>query len=53
MNIVGGQPQIQDQDNLVCEIAWKPLEELKALALNYPEDRDYLVSHFTTVMTTK
>jgi 8-oxo-dGTP diphosphatase len=46
MKITGGKAQIQDPDNLVLDIAWKSAEEVQHLALNYPEDRVYLVEQF-------
>lgn len=44
MEAIGGQAQLQDPDNLVREIGWKPLQEVKSLPLVYPEDREYLAS---------
>jgi len=40
---VGGKRNIQDPDNLIYDIAWKTLEELKTLELTFPEDRDFLM----------
>lgn len=45
VKIIGGQPQIQDPDNLICDIDWKSEAELKNLDLNYPEDREFLIDH--------
>lgn len=48
MVIIGGQLQLQDPDQQVMEIAWKSLEELDALPLTYPEDRDFLAGFLQT-----
>lgn len=44
---VGGRRNIQDPDNLIYDIAWKSLEELKTLDLTFPEDRDFLMEYIT------
>src|SRR5690554_6169413 len=33
VNIIGGERKIQDPDNLIYDIAWKTVEELKSLEL--------------------
>jgi 8-oxo-dGTP diphosphatase len=38
VEIVGGEITIQDLDEFIHEIAWKTIEEIKALPLAYPED---------------
>ncbi|CDO02885.1 RNA pyrophosphohydrolase [Oceanobacillus picturae] len=43
VKIIGGAPTICDPDHLIHEIAWKSREELKALKLSYPEDREFLL----------
>lgn len=44
---VGGKRNIQDPDNLIYDIAWKNVEELKTLELSFPEDRDFLIDYIT------
>ncbi len=43
VKIVGGERKIQDPDNLIYDIAWKNIDELKELSLSFPEDRDFLI----------
>ncbi|UCZ53438.1 NUDIX hydrolase [Bacillus shivajii] len=43
VNVIGGEEQIQDPDQLIYEIAWKNAEELKELELSFPEDRNLLI----------
>jgi len=38
VKIVSGEITIQDPDEFIHEIAWKTIEEIKALPLAYPED---------------
>lgn len=45
VKVTGGQAQIQDPDNLIREIEWQSEEQLKILELNYPEDKEELISH--------
>ena len=45
VKVTGGQAQIQDPDNLIRDIEWKSEEQLRTLELNYPEDREELISH--------
>jgi ADP-ribose pyrophosphatase YjhB (NUDIX family) len=45
VSIVGGERNIRDPDDLIYDIAWKGLEELKTLKLTYPEDRDFLIQY--------
>lgn len=47
VKIIGGEAKIQDPDQLIFDIAWKPAEELRTLELSYPEDRDELVLFLT------
>ncbi|WP_341201010.1 NUDIX hydrolase [Planomicrobium okeanokoites] len=44
VNIIGGEAKIQDPDESILDIAWKPAEELRMLPFSYPEDRDELLS---------
>jgi ADP-ribose pyrophosphatase YjhB (NUDIX family) len=44
---VGGKRNFQDPDNLIYDIAWKTLEEIKILELTYPEDKDFLIDYIT------
>ncbi len=38
VEIIGGQPTIQDPDELIHEIRWVSLEELPQMSLSFPED---------------
>ncbi|CEG26250.1 MutT/nudix family protein [Bacillus sp. B-jedd] len=38
---------IQDPDNLIYEIAWKSVDEIRNLELSFPEDRDFLIEAIT------
>ncbi|PEM47345.1 NUDIX hydrolase [Bacillus wiedmannii] len=35
---IGGSMKIQDPDELIHEIAWKRIDEMKELTLSFPED---------------
>ncbi|TCW48287.1 ADP-ribose pyrophosphatase YjhB (NUDIX family) [Bacillus thuringiensis] len=39
---IGGSMKIQDPDELIHEIAWKGIDELKELTLSFPEDYEIL-----------
>lgn len=41
--VIGGEPQIQDPDGLIHEIAWKKINEMKEDDFGFPEDREYLL----------
>ena len=41
--IIGGEPQIQDPDGLIHEIAWKKVSEMKEEDFGFPEDREFLL----------
>ncbi|WP_409369017.1 NUDIX hydrolase [Lysinibacillus sp. 38-6] len=45
VKIIGGERVIQDPDNLIYNIAWKTLEDLKILDLSFPEDRALLMHY--------
>lgn len=45
VKIIGGERVIQDPDNLIYDIAWKTLEDLKTLDLSFPEDRALLMHY--------
>ncbi|ALC89968.1 DNA mismatch repair protein MutT [Bacillus sp. FJAT-18017] len=49
VKVVGGERKIHDPDNLIYDIAWKTIDEIKALDLTYPEDKDFLISYITEV----
>lgn len=53
VKIVGGKRNFQDPDNLIYDIAWKTLHEIKTLELTFPEDRDFLVNYITEVFRSK
>lgn len=42
VKIIGGYATIQDPDNLIYEVGWKSIEELNALELSYPQDREMI-----------
>lgn len=39
---IGGSMKIQDPDELIHEIAWKRIDEMKELTLSFPEDYEIL-----------
>lgn len=43
VKIVGGNMNIQDPDKLIHAIEWKNKEQLEALKLSFPEDRQFLI----------
>ncbi|MBN6205163.1 NUDIX hydrolase [Ralstonia pickettii] len=45
VEIIGGEEKIQDPDNLIYDIAWKSIDELKTILLTFPEDRDFLIEY--------
>ncbi|MGM7721615.1 NUDIX hydrolase [Metabacillus sp. Hm71] len=53
VKIVGGKRNFQDPDQLIYDIAWKTLDEIKTLELTFPEDRDFLISYITEVFHSK
>ncbi|TAA72374.1 NUDIX hydrolase [Planococcus salinarum] len=44
IEITGGKAKIQDPDEFILDIAWKPAGELRVLPLSYPEDREELLA---------
>ncbi|MEK3856209.1 NUDIX hydrolase [Cytobacillus sp. FSL H8-0458] len=44
VEIIGGKATIQDPEHLIYDIAWKSIEELKALELSFPEDLAFLIT---------
>ncbi|URM32574.1 NUDIX hydrolase [Cytobacillus firmus] len=44
VEIIGGEATIQDPDQLIYDIAWKSIEEIKTLKLSFPEDRAFLIT---------
>jgi ADP-ribose pyrophosphatase YjhB (NUDIX family) len=44
---VDGKRIFQDPDNLIYDIAWKNVDEIKTLELSFPEDRDFLMDYIT------
>ena|SRR5690625_4209794 len=45
VEVVGGQPVIQDPDDLIYEIKWQSAKTIKQLKLSYPEDRQFLLEY--------
>ena len=43
VKIVDGDRHIQDPDQLIYDIDWKTLNEIRTLNLSFPEDRDFLI----------
>lgn len=39
---IGGSMKIQNPDELIHEIAWKGIDEMKELTLSFPEDYEIL-----------
>ena len=39
---IGGNMKIQDPDELIHEIDWKGIDEVKELSLSFPEDYEVL-----------
>jgi len=44
VKVVGGSKSIQDPDQLIYDIAWQSIDDLKTLALSFPEDREFLMN---------
>ena len=53
VKIIGGKRSFQDPDDLIYDIAWKKVEDIKSLALSFPEDRDYLVDYIMAEQKTR
>ena len=53
VKIVGGKRNFQDPDNLIYDIAWKTVDEIKSIELTYPEDRDFLINYMTNLLIKK
>ncbi|NHN35465.1 hypothetical protein G9U52_37875 [Paenibacillus sp. S3N08] len=45
VEIINGQPTIHDPDELIHEIAWKTVEQVKELQLSFPEDKEFLLNY--------
>ncbi|MBD2869074.1 NUDIX hydrolase [Paenibacillus arenilitoris] len=45
VELIEGEPTIQDPDGLIYEIAWKSAEQIKELQLSFPEDREFLLGY--------
>lgn len=43
LQIVGGEPTIQDPDELIFAVDWKSAEDLKELPLSFEEDREWFI----------
>jgi ADP-ribose pyrophosphatase YjhB (NUDIX family) len=50
---VGGKRNFQDPDQLIYDIAWKNVEEIKNLVLSFPEDREFLIDYLTKDFTSQ
>ena len=49
VKMVGGKRYLQDPDNLIYDIAWKTLNELRTIELTYPEDKDFLIDYIKEI----
>ncbi|GAB3792363.1 NUDIX hydrolase [Virgibacillus kimchii] len=47
VQIVGGSRNFQDPDQLIYDIAWKAINEIKTINLSFPEDREFLIDYIT------
>ncbi|MFA1820176.1 NUDIX hydrolase [Virgibacillus oceani] len=47
VQIVGGNRNFQDPDQLIYDIAWKTINEIKTIDLSFPEDRELLIDYIT------
>ncbi|PQZ57217.1 MULTISPECIES: NUDIX hydrolase [Bacillus] len=45
VKLIGGNMKIQDPDELIHEIDWKGIDEVKELSLSFPEDYDLLYKY--------
>ena len=45
VELLGGEARIQDPDGLICDIAWKSVEEIGTLVMSLPEDRAFLLNY--------
>lgn len=45
IEILDGQPIIQDPDGLIYEIAWKTPDQLRELQFSFPEDKEFLLHY--------
>jgi ADP-ribose pyrophosphatase YjhB (NUDIX family) len=50
---VGGNRKLKDPDQLIYDIAWKNVEEIKILELSFPEDREFLIDYLTKISPPK
>ena len=53
VEVVGGEAQIQDPDQLIYDVAWKSAEEILNLDLSFPEDRNTLVDLINSKLSKK
>jgi ADP-ribose pyrophosphatase YjhB (NUDIX family) len=47
VTLLGGSAKFHDPDDLIYDIAWKSLTELKDLIMTYDEDKDLLIELLT------
>ncbi|CAG9620412.1 NUDIX hydrolase [Sutcliffiella rhizosphaerae] len=45
VEVIGGEPEIKNPDNLIYEISWKSIDEIKRLEMSFPEDRQMLINY--------
>ncbi|MGG1658444.1 NUDIX hydrolase [Brevibacillus sp. NRS-1366] len=45
VEIIDGEPTIQDPDGLIYDVAWKSAEQIKDLNFSFPEDKDFILSY--------
>lgn len=44
VEVTGGEITVQEGDEWIAEVAWKPIEELSELAMAYPDDIELIES---------
>lgn len=44
VEVVGGEAVIQDPDELIHDIAWKSIDEVRKLELSFEEDREFIIN---------
>lgn len=48
VEILGGKPEPKDPDDLIFDVDWKSIEEIKTLNLSYAEDRVFLINYLSS-----
>ncbi|KUH43838.1 hypothetical protein M2E15_6071 [Bacillus mycoides] len=45
VELVGGEKKIQDPDELIQDICWKPISEINKLKMLFEKERDILLNY--------